>query len=62
MTLELIQPLTEMSTRSISWVVKAAGAYLLVPIVMQSGRLNLLEPTEPVQAYIEVPLPLPLPD
>ena len=50
------QPLTEMSTRNISWGVKAAGAYswqpyhLHVPIVLKSGSLNLLEPSGPVQA------------
>jgi hypothetical protein len=44
------QPLTEMSTRNISWGVKAAGAYdwqpyhLHVSIVLKSGSLNLLEP------------------
>ena len=47
-------PLSEMSTRIISWGVKAAGAYgwqpyhLHVPIVSQSGSLNLLEPYGPV--------------
>ena len=51
MALGLTQPLTEMSTRNISWVVKAAGAYgwqpyhLHVPIVMKSGSQNLLEPS-----------------
>ena len=50
------QPPTEMSTRNISWGIKAAGAYgwqpyhLHVPIVMKSGSLNLLEPSGPVQA------------
>jgi hypothetical protein len=48
------QPLTEMSTRNISWGVKAAGAYgwqpyhLHVPIVYKSGSLDLLEPSGPV--------------
>jgi len=34
-----------------------------VPIVLKSGGLNLLEPSEPVQACngIALPLPLPLP-
>jgi len=54
--LGLTQPLTEMSTRNVSWGVKAAGAYgwqpyhLHVPIVFKSGSLNLLEPSGPVQA------------
>ena len=36
---------------------------LHVPIVMESGSLNLLEPTGPVQActWIALPLPLPIP-
>ena len=56
MALGLTQPLTEMSTRNISWGVKAAGAegwqlyYLHVPIVLKSGSLYLLEPSGPVQA------------
>jgi len=56
MALGLTQPLTEMSTRNICWVVKAAGVYgsqpyhLLVPTVLKSGSLNLLEPSGPVQA------------
>jgi len=55
MALGLTQPLTEMSTRNISWEVMAAGAYgwqpyhLHVPIVLKSGSLNLLEPSGPVQ-------------
>ena len=54
--LGLTQPLTGMSTRNISWGVKAAGAWgwqsyrLHVPIVLKSGSLNLLEPSGPVQA------------
>ena len=56
MALGLTQPLTEMSTRNISWGVKAAGAYGWqphhhhVPIILKSGSLSLLEPSEPVQA------------
>jgi len=56
MVLGSTQPLTEMSTRNISWGVKAAGAlawqpyHLQVPIVLKSGSLNLLEPSGPVQA------------
>ena len=47
MALGLTQPLTEMSTRSISWEVKAAGAYswqhyqFHVPTGLKSGGLNL---------------------
>jgi len=46
----LTQPLTEMSTRNISWGVKAASVYgwqpyhLHVPTVLKSRSLNLLEP------------------
>jgi hypothetical protein len=56
MALGLTQPLTEMSTRNISWGVKAAGAkswqpyHLHVPTVLKSGSLNFLEPYGPVQA------------
>jgi hypothetical protein len=67
MVLVLTQPLTEMSTRNISWGVKAAGAYgwqpyhLYEPIVLKSGILNFLEPSGPVQACNEIALPLLLP-
>ena len=53
MALRLTQPLTEMSTRDISWGVKAAGAlgwqpyHLHVPIVLKSGSLNLLASWNP---------------
>jgi len=56
MALASTQPLAAMSTRSIFWWVKAAGAYgwlpchRHVPIVEESGSLNLLEPSGPVQA------------
>jgi hypothetical protein len=56
MALGLTQLLTEMSTRNISWGVKAASAqcrqpyHLHVPIVLKSGSLNLLELSGPVQA------------
>ena len=56
MALGSTQPLTEMSTRNISKGIKVAGAYgwqcyhLLVPIVLKSGSLNLLEPSRSVQA------------
>jgi hypothetical protein len=59
------QLLTEMSTRNISWEIKAPSAYgwqpyhLHVAIVMKSGSLNLLEPLGPVQAYTGIALPLP---
>ena len=64
MALRLTQPLTEMSTRNISWGIKAAGAYgwqpfhLHVPIVLKSGSLNLLEPSGPVQTCNGIALPL----
>ena len=65
LTLGSIQPLTEKSTWSISWEVKAAGAYgwqpyhLHVPIVLKSGSFNLLDPSGPVQACNGITLPLP---
>jgi hypothetical protein len=64
MALGLTQPLTEMSTRKISWGEKVAGAYgwqpyhFHVPIVMKSGSLNLLEPSVSVQACNGIALPL----
>ena len=48
-TLGSTQPLAEMSTRNISWEVKAAGAYgwqpyhLQVPTILKFGCLNVLE-------------------
>jgi len=66
MVLGSTQPLTEMSTRNISWGVKAAGAYgwqtyhLPVPIVLKSGSLSLLKPSGPVQVCNGTALPLPL--
>ena len=66
MSLGLTQPLTEISTRNISWVVKAAGAYgwqpyyLHVPDVLKSGSLNLLESSAPVQACHGIALPFTL--
>ena len=63
MALGLTQPLTEMSTRNISWGVKAAGAYGCqpyhphVPIVLKSGSLSLLESSGPVQACNGIALP-----
>ena len=48
------QPLTEMSTRCISWGVKAACAKAdILPscaVVMKSGNLNFLELSGPLQA------------
>ena len=50
------QPPTEMSTRNISWGIKAAGVWSWqpyhhhVPTVLKSVSLNLLEPSGPVQA------------
>ena len=64
MALGSTQPLTEMSTRNISWRVNAAGAYdgqpyhLHVPIVLKSGSLNLLEPSGPVMRFALPFLPL----
>ena len=49
MTLGSSQTLTEMSTKNISWGIKAAGAYswqsyhLHVPIISKSGSLKFLE-------------------
>jgi len=62
MALGLTQPLTEMSSRNISWGVKAAGAkgwqryYLHVPTVLKSGSLNLLQPRGPVQTCTGIAL------
>jgi hypothetical protein len=63
MALGLTRPLIEMSTRNISWGVKAAGAYgrqpyhLHVPTDLKSGSLNRLEPSGPVQACNGIVLP-----
>jgi hypothetical protein len=54
MVLGSTQPLMEMSTRNISWVVNAADAYcrqsyhLHVPTVLKSGSLNLLVASGPL--------------
>ena len=67
MALRLTQLLTEMSTRNISWGVKAGGVYgwqpyhLQAPIVFKSGRLIILEPSGPVQACNGIALTLHLP-
>ena len=63
MALVLTQPLTEISTKNISWGVKADGAkgwqtyHLYVPTVLKSESLNLLESSEPVQACNGIALP-----
>jgi len=65
MALELTQPVTEMSTRNISWeymrpVRRADSLYHHhVPIVLKSGSLNFLEPSGPLQACNGIALPLP---
>ena len=53
----LTQPLTEMSTRNLSWGVKAASMCWLF---RYSEKLTLLETSWPVQACNGVDLPLPL--
>ena len=64
--LGLTLSLREMSTRNISWRVKAASAYgwqpydIHVQSVLKSGSLNLLEPSGPVQACNGIALPLQL--
>ena len=68
MALGSTQPLTEMSTRNISWGIKAAGAWswqpsnLRVPIALKSESLNLLEPSRPVLACNWIALPCSLKD
>ena len=63
-TLGSTQRLTEMSTRNISWRVKAVCAYGWqhyhphVPIVLKSGSLNLPEPSGPVQVCTGIALPV----
>ena len=63
MALGLTQSLTEMSTRNISFGVKAAGEYgwqpyrLHVPTVFKYESLNLLESSGPVQACNGIALP-----
>ena len=63
MTVGSTQPLTEMSTRNISWgqrrpVRKADNLSLSCAVVTKSGRLNFLEPSGPVQACKGTALPL----
>ena len=63
MALGLTQPVTEASTRNISWEVKAAGAWgwppyhLHVPTVLKSVNLNLLKRPGRVQACNGIALP-----
>jgi hypothetical protein len=56
MTLRSTQPLTEMSTRNISWGLRRP-CHLHMPIVLKSGSLNLLDPSGPVQACNGIALP-----
>jgi len=63
MTLGSTQPLTEMSTRSISWWGKGGRCLRLTifppscAVVMKSGKLNYLEPFGPLQACNGTALP-----
>jgi len=63
MALGLSQPLTELSTRNISWGVNAACAlgwqpyHLHMPIVLNCGSPNLLESSGPAQACNGIALP-----
>jgi len=65
MALGLTQPLTEMSTRNVSWGVKRPVrradnlTTFMCGIVLKSGSLDLLEPLGPVQACNGIALPLP---
>ena len=58
MPLGSTKALTEISTRNICWGVTAAGAlgwqpyHIHVRVTGNSGSVNLLEPSGPVQAYI----------
>ena len=62
MVLGSIQPLTEMSTRDISWGVKEALrkadnlTIFRCRLSTNSADLNLLEPSGPVQAHNEIAL------
>src|SRR5215469_16328730 len=66
MALGSTQPLTEMSTRCISWGKgdRCVRLTILPPscaVVMKSGNLNFLEPSGPLQTCNGTALPLPLP-
>ena len=63
MALGSTQPITEMSTRSISWgkrlpVRKANNLPTSCAVVMKSGNLNSLEPSGSLQACNGTALPL----
>jgi hypothetical protein len=63
MAQESTQPLTETSTRNISWAkggqcIGLTTFPLYVPIVLKSGSLNLLEPSGHVKACNGIALPL----
>jgi len=62
MALESTQPLTEMSTKSISWgpVHKADNLPPSCAIVTKSGNLNFLELYGPLWACNRTALPLPV--
>jgi len=62
MVLGSTQPLTEMSTRSISWgksglCIRMTTLPLSCAVVMKSGNLNFLEPSGPFQACNGTALP-----
>jgi hypothetical protein len=60
-SLGFIPPLTEMSTRNISWEgeeMRPTRRADSLPIVLKSGSLNLLEPSGPVQGCTGMALPL----
>ena len=58
--------LTKMLTKGVSWGVEVASAWgwqpyhFHMPIVLNSGRPNLLESLGPVHACTGIPLPVPL--
>ena len=60
MALGLIHPITEMSTRDVSWVLRQLVhrvdnfATFLCQLSRNFGSLNLLEPLGPVQACVRV--------
>jgi len=56
MVLGSTQPLTEMSTRNISWGGGEGKVGLRVPIVWKSESFNLLEPPGPVLACTGIAL------
>ena len=66
MALGSTQPLTEMSTRCISWgkgsrCIRLTTLPPSCAVVMKSGNLNFPEPSGPLQACNRSALPLPLP-